>query len=95
MRGRLSFSIALHARPDVLLVDEALRTGDEQFRAQAREKLKEFAATTGTIVAVSHDLSDLESRADRVLWLEDGHLRADGPAAEIVVAYRRSINSPT
>ncbi|MEY2422427.1 MAG: type transport system ATP-binding protein [Acidimicrobiaceae bacterium] len=95
MRGRLSFSIAMHCGADILLIDEALRTGDEQFRRLARQTLDDYRAAGGTILAVSHDLVDLEARASRVLWLAGGHVEMDGPPDDVLTAYRRSISSPT
>jgi hypothetical protein len=91
MAVRLGFAIAAHSDPDVLLVDEVLAVGDEAFSHRALEKFSEFERAGRTIVVVSHDLPLVVERCRRVLWLEAGRLRADGPAAETVDRYRAHV----
>lgn len=88
MRARLSVAIAFHAHPDALLIDEALRTGDQEFRRRAREWLNNFRASGGTTLMASHDLVDLEALANRVLWLDEGHVRMYGETADVLRAYQ-------
>jgi hypothetical protein len=85
---RLGFSIAAHSDPDVLLVDEVLAVGDEQFAHRCLEKFAEFERAGKTILVVSHDLQLVAERCRRAIWLEHGKLVADGPAAETVARYR-------
>jgi ABC-type polysaccharide/polyol phosphate transport system ATPase subunit len=91
MAVRLGFAIAAHSEPDVLLVDEVLAVGDEAFSHRALEKFSEFERAGRTLVVVSHDLALVAERCRRVLWLEAGRLRADGPAAETVNRYRAHV----
>ncbi len=91
MAVRLGFSIAAHSDPDVLLVDEVLAVGDEQFAHRCLEKFAEFERAGKTILVVSHDLQLVTERCRRALWLEHGRLVADGPAGETVARYRASV----
>jgi ABC-type polysaccharide/polyol phosphate transport system ATPase subunit len=91
MAVRLGFAIAAHSDPDVLLVDEVLAVGDEAFSHRALEKFSEFERSGKTLVFVSHDLSLVAERCRRALWLEQGRLRADGPAGETVDRYRERV----
>lgn len=86
--ARLGFSVAVHAAPDLLLVDEVLSVGDEAFQARGLERLAALRAGGAGILWVSHDLDAVAARADRAVWLEAGRLRATGPAADVVAAYR-------
>ncbi|WP_418957363.1 ABC transporter ATP-binding protein [Streptomyces tritici] len=87
MGARLRFSIAAARSHDVLLIDEALSTGDAKFRARSQERIEELRAQAGTVFLVSHSNATIARTCDRALWLEAGTLRADGPAAEVVAAY--------
>ena len=85
---RLGFSAAIHLQPDILLVDEALAVGDEHFQRKCYEWMEDHAARGQTLGLVSHDLAQIQRICQRVIWLEQGHVRQDGPAAEVVAAYR-------
>jgi ABC-type polysaccharide/polyol phosphate transport system ATPase subunit len=85
---RLGFSIAVHSDPDILLVDEVLAVGDEAFQRKCYERIADFQAAGKTIVFVSHDLDAVERVAGRTIWLKGGALRMDGPASDVVSAYR-------
>ncbi|GAA3395057.1 ABC transporter ATP-binding protein [Streptomyces roseoviridis] len=87
MSARLRFSIAAARSHDVLLVDEALATGDAPFRRRSRQRIDELRAEAGTVFLVSHSNSTITETCDRALWLEAGTLRADGPADAVVAAY--------
>jgi teichoic acid transport system ATP-binding protein len=88
MSARLSFAIATAARPHVLLVDEALNTGDAEFRSRSEERMNELRAQAGTVFLVSHSLATVEETCTRVLWIDAGILRADGPVDKVVGSYR-------
>lgn len=88
MKARLGFSIAVHSSPDVLLVDEVLAVGDAEFQEKCFAKIEEFKKQGVTIFFVSHDIHAMRRVADRVLWIEDHVLRADGPAPEILDEYQ-------
>ncbi|MEV6204065.1 ABC transporter ATP-binding protein [Streptomyces sp. NPDC051771] len=88
MAARLRFAISAAARsPDVLLIDEALATGDAGFRRRGRRRIEELRAAAGTVFLVAHSHATIRETCDRALWLEAGTLRRDGPAEEVVAAY--------
>jgi len=87
MGARLRFSIAAARSHDVLLVDEALATGDAAFRRRSQKRIDELRAEAGTVFLVSHSNATIKETCDRALWLEAGTLRMDGPADEVLAAY--------
>lgn len=89
MKARLGFAIATARTPDILLIDESLGVGDEEFRDQSEERVNEMLAASGTVFIVSHKASAIVKMCSRVLWLDHGRLVADGEPEEIVTAYRR------
>ncbi|MET9954946.1 ABC transporter ATP-binding protein [Streptomyces sp. NPDC006339] len=93
MGARLRFSIAAARSHDVLLIDEALATGDASFRRRSRERIDELRAEAGTVFLVSHSNATIAETCDRALWLEAGTLRRDGPAGEVVAAYEEFTRS--
>jgi teichoic acid transport system ATP-binding protein len=88
MADRLRFAIAAAKSHDVLLIDEALATGDAQFRHRSEQRVQELRAGAGTVFLVSHDLSTVRGACERTIWLEDGLIRMDGPTDEVVDAYQ-------
>ena len=91
MGARLGFAIATEFRPDILLLDEVLAVGDERFRRKCAARIDRFWDANSTIVLVSHDLTYIARTCDRVLWLESGKIRFDGPAAEGTEKYLASV----
>lgn len=87
MGARLRFSIAAAKSHDVLLIDEALATGDARFQRRSQERIAELRKEAGTVFLVSHSNSAITTTCDRALWLESGTLRMDGPAKDVVAAY--------
>jgi len=87
MSARLRFSIAAAKMHDVLLVDEALATGDARFRRRSEERVRELLAGAGTIFLVSHAVGTIQEVCERSIWLERGLIRMDGPTDEVVGAY--------
>ncbi|MEP1125410.1 MAG: ABC transporter ATP-binding protein [Ilumatobacter sp.] len=87
MRARLHFGIATSISPRILMIDEALSTGDRRFREKSAERLDALLGSAGTLLLVSHSLGELKDRCERGIWLEQGVLRADGPIDEIIEAY--------
>ncbi len=75
MYVRLGFSVAVHMRPDVLLVDEVIAVGDEDFQRKCFDHLYKLRRSGRTIVIVSHSTSLLASLCDEVAWLDHGKLR--------------------
>lgn len=88
MVQRLSFAIAAHLRPDILLLDEGLSAGDEGFRARCDAHLRGLVEADTTLLMVSHNLGQLERLASRLVWLHTGRIRDDGPPGAVLAAYR-------
>ncbi|NBE51018.1 ABC transporter ATP-binding protein [Streptomyces boluensis] len=89
MAARLRFSIAAAKDHDVLMIDEALATGDRKFQKRSEARIRELRATAGTVFLVSHNNKSIRDTCDRVLWLERGELRMDGPTAEVLKEYEK------
>jgi teichoic acid transport system ATP-binding protein len=94
MGARLRFAISTAATPDVLMIDEALGTGDAEFRAKSKDRIERIRENAGTIFLVSHSLASVQSMCGRVLWIDKGVLKMDGPAAEVCAAYRSAMRIP-
>lgn len=88
MSSRLRFAIAASIDPDILIIDEALNTGDDQFKDRTRRRMLELLDSAGTVFLVSHSLSTITELCNRVIWLDQGELLFDGPPADGVKAYR-------
>ena len=87
MGARLRFAIAAARAPDILLIDEALATGDAQFRRRSEERIRELREQAGTVFLVSHGLGVIRSSCTRAIWLEAGKIVLDGETNEVVDAY--------
>ena len=90
MGARLRFAISTAAAPDILMIDEALATGDAEFQARSSERIAEIKRDASTIFLVSHSNAAIRESCDRVLWMEQGRLVMDGPTDEVVRAYEQS-----
>ena len=88
MYARLAFSLVTEVEPEVLLLDEILSVGDEFFQRKSQERLQQIMRRGATTVIVSHNLDHLVSKCERLIWLNEEKLVADGPAAEVARAYR-------
>lgn len=88
MKSRLAFSIVTSGDFDVLLIDEALSVGDIGFALRCRQRIRELCRRGATVVLVSHALQSIREMCDRVLWLHEGQIAADGGPDEVVEAYR-------
>jgi len=90
MAARLQFGIASAVRPDILLIDEALATGDAEFQRRSEERIAEIVADAGTVFVVSHALDVILRMTRRTIWIDGGRIALDGPSAEVVEAYARA-----
>ncbi|MET8979245.1 ABC transporter ATP-binding protein [Streptomyces sp. NPDC004539] len=95
MGSRLRFSIAAAKDHDVLLIDEALATGDAKFQRRSEERIREMRRHAGTVFLVSHNNKSIRDTCERVLWLERGELRMDGPTEEVMKEYEDFTNAGT
>ncbi|ANW17229.1 ABC transporter ATP-binding protein [Streptomyces clavuligerus] len=89
MGARLRFSIAAAKDHDVLMIDEALATGDRKFQIRSEQRIRELRKQAGTVFLVSHSNKSIRDTCDRVLWLEHGKLLMDGPTDEVLKAYEK------
>jgi len=89
MAARLRFSIAAAKTHDVLLIDEALSTGDSAFQKRSEDRIRELRKEAGTVFLVSHNNKSIRDTCDRVLWLERGVLRMDGPTEDVLAEYEK------
>lgn len=87
MAARLRFAIGSAKSHDILLIDEALATGDADFRTKSEQRIKDLRESAGTVFLVSHSLDVVTDTCDRVIWLDKGSMRMDGDAKEVVDAY--------
>ena len=87
MGARLRFAIAGARAPDILLIDEALATGDAQFRRRSEKRIRELREEAGTVFLVSHGLGIIRDTCTRAIWLEGGKIVLDGDANTVVDAY--------
>jgi teichoic acid transport system ATP-binding protein len=78
MGSRLRFAIAASKSHDVLLVDEALATGDAEFRVKSHARIEELRAEAGTVFLVAHNLEEVEATCNRVIWMERGQMVMQG-----------------
>ena len=93
MGARLRFAISAAATPDILMVDEALATGDAAFKARSKARIEEIRDNAGTVFLVSHSISTIETMCTRVLWMHQGKLVMDGPTMEVAEAYKEFVHA--
>ena len=90
MVARLGFAIATLVKPDVLIVDEILAVGDFLFQQKCEARIAEMMAGGTTVLIVSHSIEQIERLCSRVIWLEKGHLRMDGPTQTVCEEYKNA-----
>ncbi|MGF1634971.1 MAG: ABC transporter ATP-binding protein [Phycisphaerae bacterium] len=93
MYVRLAFSVAVHLKPEVLIVDEVLAVGDGDFQRRCLTKMNEVAKSGRTVLLVSHNMGSIQTLCPRALYLADGRLIDDGPAARVVGHYLANLKS--
>jgi lipopolysaccharide transport system ATP-binding protein len=89
---RLGFAIAVSLDPEILIVDEVIAVGDEEFQRKCFDHLFELRKRGTTIVLVTHALGLIQDLCDRAAWLDHGLVREIGPAREVVDSYLRDVN---
>ena len=90
--ARLGFAVAIFSRPDIVLVDEVLAVGDAAFRRRALEALRRLISEGKTVLFISHDMWNVRRLCTDILWLEEGRVRAYGPAGDIAERYMNEVN---
>jgi ABC-type polysaccharide/polyol phosphate transport system ATPase subunit len=92
MYVRLGFAVAVHVDPDVLLIDEVLSVGDEEFSARCVAKIQEMKYRGVTLLFVTHQLDQVRNLCDRALWLDHGQIEAIGDPMRVVDAYLQEVS---
>ena len=94
MHSKLAFSIAVTLKTDIILVDEVLSVGDIRFRRKSHKKMEELIRDRNTtVIIVSHNMNELQQLCDRLLWLDNGRVRAIGPTDLLIKAYNYDLQS--
>jgi teichoic acid transport system ATP-binding protein len=88
MGARLRFAIAAATKPEILLIDEALATGDAATKERSEARMAQIRKEAGTVFLVSHAAQTIEEMCSRAIWLHRGEMVLDGPAYETARAYR-------
>jgi ABC-type polysaccharide/polyol phosphate transport system ATPase subunit len=88
MRARLGFSIATAIAPDILLLDEVLGTGDEDFRARSQQRIRDLVGRARAIVLVTHDLNSVSEYCNRAILMELGQVLYEGEPQATVEFYK-------
>ena len=92
MYSRLGFAVATTINPEILLIDEALSTGDASFKEKSAQRIEDLARQAKTLIVVSHALGTIQDLCTDVIWLDHGNLIKSGKPDEIVAAYTKFLN---
>ncbi len=87
MITRLAFAVATASTAEILLIDEVFAAGDLSFQKKAEARLSDLMHQAKIVVMVGHNLVFMQEFSSRILWMDKGRLRADGPPSEIIPAY--------
>src|SRR5699024_6903737 len=88
MSSRLKFAIAVMAERKILMIDEALSTGDAAFAERSKKKMDHLLERAGTVFMVNHAPRAIENVCSRVLWMENGRIVMDGDTKDVSKKYR-------
>jgi teichoic acid transport system ATP-binding protein len=91
MGARLRFAIAAAVDPEILLIDEALNTGDAQFKDRSKQRMEQVTSQAGTVFVVSHSLTTITSMCNRAFWIDKGDFIMDGSPEDVAKEYRNFI----
>jgi teichoic acid transport system ATP-binding protein len=91
MTARVGFSVAVHMKPDILMIDEALSTGDAHFREKANAKMAELRESARAMFLVSHGLGSIKEMCNEAIWLDRGKLMMRGEPEDVVKAYMKFV----
>lgn len=91
MGARLRFAIAASVTHEILLIDEALATGDAEFQRKSQARIRELRDAAGTVFLVTHSAQIVRETCNRAIWLEQGKILMDGPVDEVVDSYEADV----
>jgi len=89
MQLRLGFSIAIHVMPDILLLDEILAVGDEQFQKKCLKKIEDVFSNDTTVILIAHHEESVRQVAERVILMDHGQMVLDGTPDEAFKEYKK------
>ena len=89
MVARIAFAIATITKPDILIADEILSVGDFLFQQKCEQRMQKLMSGGTTVILVSHSIEQVERMCNKVAWLDHGHLRMNGPTAQVCEAYKK------
>ena len=89
MVARIAFAIATITKPDILIADEILSVGDFLFQQKCEQRMQELMSGGTIVILVSHSIEQVERMCNKVAWLDHGHLRMNGPTAQVCEAYKK------
>ena len=87
MKLRLGFSVVAHTNPDIVLLDENMAVGDQEFRKKSYKKIRMFINQGKTVIIVSHFMDFVKANCDRALWLEKGNIKKDYTSHGVIKLY--------
>lgn len=87
MKARLGFAVGIKMEADLLLIDEALGTGDAAFKQKASKIMRERIMSDQSVIFVSHSLGNVAELCQRVIWLEDGVIKLEGEPEPVLEQY--------
>lgn len=94
MVERLKFAITATKKHDILIIDEALAVGDQDFRMKSEKKMKELIRDAGVLFLVSHSMKSITDICNRAVWIEGGKIVMEGTPQEVCGAYSKKTGSP-
>lgn len=92
MKARLGFSVAITSDPEIMLLDEVLGVGDDDFRKKSASAIAQKIKSDRTVILVSHQLSQIQTLCNRVLWVEQGYVQEIGEPHPVIDRYVNHCN---
>lgn len=92
MRAKLGFAIATHLESDIVIIDEILSVGDENFKIKSEKKIADIVNSGKTLLLVSHSIEKIKALTDKVIWMEKGKVVLVGPSKEVCDSYLKYIH---
>lgn len=92
MYVRLGFAVSVHVNPEILLIDEVVAVGDEEFQRKCFEHIYQLRRQGVTIVLVSHSLGLIQTMCDNAAWFDGGRVRSIGSTVDVAADYLRHVN---